>query len=266
MSTPYIGEIRTVGFPFAPVGWALCDGQLLSIAENDALFNLIGTTYGGDGQNTFALPNLQGKVPLHMGQGAGLSSYVIGEEVGVETITLQVKHLPSHSHYLQCVGASADTKDATLGVYAVPLVAGHSQDFYSQDGPYKLSYTNGVPVAGTFSMHLDFVVAVDNIPYNTSAPALQTSINNNAVGVSVLCRGGPLPTPIYMKLLKPGRSSDFAVVENDTTGCGIAISFEGTNLASNALQAVGASQPHDNMQPYLTINFIIALEGIYPTQ
>src|SRR5690242_14882666 len=93
MSEPYIGEIRMVGFNFAPVGWALCNGQLIPISENDALFNLIGTTYGGDGQSTFALPNLQGRFPLHQS-----SSYVLGELSGSEAVTLAVSQLPAHSH------------------------------------------------------------------------------------------------------------------------------------------------------------------------
>src|SRR6266567_2522922 len=88
MSQPFIGEIRMFGGNFAPQGWAFCNGDLVAIADNDALFQLIGTTYGGDGQQTFALPDLQSRVPIHMGQGSGLSNYVLGEKAGVESVTL----------------------------------------------------------------------------------------------------------------------------------------------------------------------------------
>jgi microcystin-dependent protein len=99
MSNPYIGEIRMFGGNFAPAGWMFCQGQLLPISENDALFTLIGTTYGGDGQETFALPNLQGRLPVHMGQGPGIASnYILGESGGVEQVTLTVNQIPSHNH------------------------------------------------------------------------------------------------------------------------------------------------------------------------
>jgi microcystin-dependent protein len=98
MSQPYIGEIRMFGGSFAPAGWAFCNGQLLPISENDSLFILLGTTYGGDGQTTFALPNLQSRIPLHMGQGSGGSSYTIGEQGGVEEVTLTTNQIPIHNH------------------------------------------------------------------------------------------------------------------------------------------------------------------------
>lgn len=98
MSNPFIGEIRMFGGSFAPAGWAFCDGQLLPISENDALFVLIGTTYGGDGQETFALPNLQSRFPVHMGQGPGTSGRIIGEATGTESVTLTLQQIPLHSH------------------------------------------------------------------------------------------------------------------------------------------------------------------------
>src|SRR5216684_6407143 len=98
MAQPYVGEIRMFGGNFAPAGWMFCDGQLLPISENETLFNLIGTTYGGDGQSTFALPDLRGRVPLHMGQGSGLSSYQLAEMIGVEAVTLTTAQLGTHSH------------------------------------------------------------------------------------------------------------------------------------------------------------------------
>jgi microcystin-dependent protein len=99
MASPYIGEIRMFGGNFAPNGWAFCDGQLIPIAENDALFTLIGTTYGGDGEETFALPDLRGRFPIHQGQGPGLSNnYILGENGGVEQVTLTLNQIPVHTH------------------------------------------------------------------------------------------------------------------------------------------------------------------------
>ena len=103
MSDPYIGEIRMIGGSFAPAGWAFCDGQLLPISENDALFTLIGTTYGGDGQETFALPNLQSRIPVHVG-GNGFS--VMGQQDGVESVTLTVQQIPVHTHPFVGSGAN----------------------------------------------------------------------------------------------------------------------------------------------------------------
>src|SRR5437762_5137132 len=96
MSSPFIGEIRMFGGNFAPVGWAFCNGQLMPIDQNDALFNLIGTTYGGDGQTTFALPNLQSRVPVHVGPG-----FALGQAGGAETVTLTTSQFPAHSHVPQ---------------------------------------------------------------------------------------------------------------------------------------------------------------------
>ena len=99
MSSPYIGEIRMFGGNFAPVGWAFCNGATIPISQNETLFNLIGTTYGGDGQNTFDLPDLQGRLPIHMGQGPGISqNYVQGESAGVESVTLTTQQIPQHNH------------------------------------------------------------------------------------------------------------------------------------------------------------------------
>jgi microcystin-dependent protein len=97
---PFVGEIRVVGFNFAPTGWALCNGQVLPISQNTALFSLLGTFYGGDGKSTFALPNLVDNVPVHQGQGQGLSAYALGEEIGVGTVTLADAEMPLHSHNL----------------------------------------------------------------------------------------------------------------------------------------------------------------------
>ena len=172
MSSPYVGEIRMFAGNFAPVGWMFCRGQLLPISEFDTLFNLIGTTYGGDGQNTFALPNLQGRAPMHMGTGAGLTSRVIGEIGGVENVTLTVSQIPQHNHLANCAAGG--------GTLASPAGA-----YWSTD-----------PQGNTAA-------------YNESG-------------------GGPMATGI--------------------------------------LGSAGSSQPHDNRQPYLGMNFIISLFGIFPSQ
>ena len=108
MVEPFIGEISMVAFTFAPRGWAFCDGQLLAISQNTALFSLIGTTYGGDGRTTFALPDLRGRVPLHMGNGPGLTSRPEGQKGGSETVTLTVSQMPAHNHQ---ANASSTTSD-----------------------------------------------------------------------------------------------------------------------------------------------------------
>jgi len=122
MAQPYVGEIRMFGGPFAIQGWAFCNGALQSIAQNQALYQVLGTTYGGDGVNTFALPDLQGRIPIHQGQGAGLQNYVLGQEGGVESVTLTVAQLPSHSHTAMgsATGAPASTPmGATWGNSAI---------------------------------------------------------------------------------------------------------------------------------------------------
>lgn len=116
MSQPFIGEIRPFGFNFPPRGWAACDGQLLSIASNTALFAILGTTYGGNGQTTFALPDLRGRAPVHFGNGAGLAPVTLGETGGVESVTLSSANLPSHGH---AVMATANLSTATSPADAV---------------------------------------------------------------------------------------------------------------------------------------------------
>jgi microcystin-dependent protein len=134
MGTPYLGEIRLISFGFAPNGWALCNGQLLAIGQNEALFSLLGTTYGGDGQTTFALPNLQARVPIHFGQGAGLSARALGEVGGSASVTLTEANLPAHDHALMASSAPADASTATGNVLAAPAdalygTAGAQADF-----------------------------------------------------------------------------------------------------------------------------------------
>jgi microcystin-dependent protein len=118
---PFLGQIMMFAGNFAPVGWALCNGQLMSIAQNTALFSLLGTTYGGDGVTTFALPNLQGRVPLHWGTGPGLSSYDLGEVTGSENVTLLITQIPAHTHVATASNAAAAQADPAGNVWAVPV-------------------------------------------------------------------------------------------------------------------------------------------------
>jgi microcystin-dependent protein len=119
MSQPFIGEIRMFGGSFAPAGWAFCNGQLQPISQNDTLFNLIGTTYGGDGQSTFALPQLQGRVPIHQGTGPGTgTSFVIGELSGVESVTLTTNQIPIHNHAFLATTDNGLSTDPTNNVLA----------------------------------------------------------------------------------------------------------------------------------------------------
>lgn len=165
MAQPYVGEIRMFAGNFAPAGWMFCEGQLLPISEYETLFNLVGTTYGGDGQSTFALPDLRGRVPLHFGNGFSLA-----ETGGVETVTLTVSQIPSHSH---------------------PVMA-------------------------------------------SASPGGQTSPGGNV----------------------PAASFNVTPYINDVPN--------GT-MSANAVGSVGGSQPHNNFQPYLCVDFIISLFGIFPS-
>jgi microcystin-dependent protein len=157
MSSSYVGEIRMFGFTFAPSNWAFCNGQLLSISNFQVLFTLLGTTYGGDGQNTFALPNLQSRVPVHQGQGAGLSQHPIGQYGGVENVTLTVSQLPAHNHL---VNATSDTA-AALG--PSPKYLGHS--------PSTPIYVN-VPTAVVTMAPSMISIAGGNQPHTNVQPYL----------------------------------------------------------------------------------------------
>ena len=128
MSSPYVGEIRMFGGNFAPAGWAFCDGATIAISQNDTLFNLIGTTYGGDGQETFNLPDLRGRVPIHQGQGPGTSNYIIGQVSGSESVTLTTNQLPSHTHPFMAVTDPAASTNPTNSLLARAAV-----DIYTSD-------------------------------------------------------------------------------------------------------------------------------------
>jgi len=205
---PFLGEIRWVGFNFAPRGWATCDGQIMSIAQNTALFSLLGTTYGGNGQTTFALPDMRGRAPVHPGQGPGLSPRDLGEVGGTETVTLTLSEMPLHSHTL----------------------AGHTHDIPP------------LPVEVRAS----------------SFGATQASPGGNVLAKATIAQGGGLTpiTNIY--------STGLADVK---LAAGAAVSAQGTTgAASGPTTTAGGNAPHQNMQPFLGVNCIIALEGIFPSR
>ena len=148
MSNPFVGEIRLFAGNFAPQGWAFCDGQLLSIAQSEVLFNLIGTTYGGDGQTTFALPDLRGRVPVHQGNN-GQSSYIIGQEGGVETVTLVPSQMPQHTHAML---ASTSPASATHGPSEV-LGSSATMNFYGTGTPDMAMDPNALTQVGGGQPH-----------------------------------------------------------------------------------------------------------------
>lgn len=133
MSNPFIGEIRMFGGSFAPAGWAFCSGQLLPISENDALFTLIGTTYGGDGQETFGLPNLMGRIPIHAGTGGG-STYSLGEMAGVESVTLTTQQIPAHNH-VPLASSNAGTSSSPAGNFWAAASTGNQMYFTPPASP-----------------------------------------------------------------------------------------------------------------------------------
>jgi microcystin-dependent protein len=138
MAQPFIGEIRMFGGNFQPLGWAFCDGRLLAISENDALFQLIGTTYGGDGQSTFALPDLRGRLPVHQGTGGGLTTRVMGEKSGTEEVTLTLNQLPAHSHTLMASTAAATLPSPAGALPGVVNPTATQYSFYVTPGSSAL--------------------------------------------------------------------------------------------------------------------------------
>jgi microcystin-dependent protein len=177
---PFVGEIQIFAGNFAPVGWAICDGSLLPILENETLFNLIGTTYGGDGVNTFGLPDLRGRIPVDQGQGQGLSNYAMGQMAGTETVTLTTAQIPAHSH---------------IETLTLPV----SSALGDKDTPGNNYFT-----------------------------------------------------------VNPSRASEFSVNPSNAT-MGPVLNISGNSDPS------GGNQPHENRMPYLVVNYIIALYGIFPT-
>ncbi|WP_148615379.1 phage tail protein [Nocardioides rubriscoriae] len=167
MSDPYVGEILMVAFSRVPTGWLACDGSLYAIADYDTLFNLIGTTYGGDGQTTFAVPDLRGRAPVHRGTGPGLSTYVLGQTFGLEQVTLTAQQMPSHTHPLP---ATTGLASSTSPVGAVPAVL-------TQDAGYAATGTPVAMAAGAVSS------AGGNLPHANRPPSLAVTFIISAFGV-----------------------------------------------------------------------------------
>ena len=169
MSTPYIGEIRMVGFSFAPPGWLACNGQVLQISQYDVLFNLIGTTYGGDGQSTFALPNLQSRVAINQGSDGSGNSYTLGTAAGAETVTLTANTLGSHMHPFAASNANGST-GSPAGAYPA---ATNGFILYASDSTNNVAAFagNGIAMTGTGGPHnnimpyqcISFIIATDGI-------------------------------------------------------------------------------------------------------
>jgi microcystin-dependent protein len=160
---PFVGQILMVGFNFAPIGWALCNGQLLPIAQNTALFSLLGTYYGGDGIRNFALPNLQGRVPIHQGSVAGGSNYVIGASGGVEHVTLQVNNLPAHTHPANCSSKQSSSASPVNHFWAEAHSYGAASD--SQMAPTAVGSTGGGQPITVVQPYLcvNFIIALEGV-------------------------------------------------------------------------------------------------------
>jgi len=183
MSDPFIGEIRMVGFNFAPTGWALCAGSLMAISQNQALFALLGTTYGGNGTSTFALPDLQGRSPVGVGNGLGLSPIVLGEKAGTENATLTINQLPNHTH---TTGGGSVT---VTGSVSVPACSSPTSGTLSgTPGPTTVLSTN---VAGGRPGELYTTTAANTnlLPFNVQSTGSVAAGNTGATG-------GSLPLPI----------------------------------------------------------------------
>lgn len=177
MSQPYVGQIILVGFNFAPAGWAFCQGQLLAISENETLFQLIGTTYGGDGQSTFGLPDLRGRAPVEMGVGPGLSSYLLGETFGAETMPLTQNQIPAHAPTLdtnsisaapRCKSTAANQRTpagnvAALEAAGVTMTYSNVADALMRDQSAVVTGNPGTVTAGS---------AGGNQPHNNMQPSL----------------------------------------------------------------------------------------------
>ena len=160
---PFIGQIQPFGFNFAPKGWALCDGQLQSIAQNSALFSLLGTTYGGDGRTTFALPDLRGRTMLHQGHGPGLTTRVIGEKSGTETTTLIASNLPSHNHPIMMpVNNASPNTDEPANAYLAAVQSGDSYQAAPGTNQFYGAFSSG-NTGG-------------NVPFNNMEPYLVINI------------------------------------------------------------------------------------------
>lgn len=173
MSEPFIGEVRAFGFHFAPVGWAFCNGALMSIAQNPALFSILGTTFGGDGTATFGLPDLQDRAPMHWGQGVGLTPRVIGEVLGSQSVTLTTAQMPSHSHTIQTQAGNTLSQEKSEPSAAAWLgVSASGKAYNPNEVPFDATFSSkAIAVNGGSAPHqnmqpllaLNFCIALQGI-------------------------------------------------------------------------------------------------------
>jgi microcystin-dependent protein len=172
MSSPFLAEIRIFGFSFPPRGWAFCDGQLLSISQNTALFSLLGTNYGGNGQTTFGLPDLQGNAPMQQGQGQGLSLRDLGESAGEQTVTLLLTEIPAHTHTVTCTDSPGTQNSPAAGIWSKATILRQPQTAYSdhsnqpvQMNPFAFGITgSGLPHNNLMPyLCLNFCIALQGI-------------------------------------------------------------------------------------------------------
>jgi microcystin-dependent protein len=186
MTQAYIGTIIQVGFNFAPRNWAQCNGQLISIAQNTALFALLGTTYGGNGQTTFALPDLRGRTPIHTGQGPGLSSYSLGQRSGVESTTLLSSNLPAHTHTASMTGLNAATTKATLSTPVAGAVLGRSVDTNSTTAALPVIYCPAGTATSVTLGAVTLAAAGNSQPVSVIQPTLSMNY--------IICQFGIFPS------------------------------------------------------------------------
>jgi microcystin-dependent protein len=171
MSDPFLAEIRMFGGNFAPTGWALCNGQLIPISQNTALFSLLGTNYGGDGRSTFALPNLMGMAPMQQGQGPGLSDRLLGETSGVPSVTLLTSQMPAHTHQVNAVDASGDVTTPGNAVWASAMLGRAGTNMYSDAAPNQMMTPMTTAITGGSQPHnnmppylcVSFIIALQGI-------------------------------------------------------------------------------------------------------
>jgi microcystin-dependent protein len=169
MTSPFVAEIRIFAGNFAPTGWALCNGQLMPISQNTALFSLLGTTYGGDGKSTFALPNLQGSAPMQPGQGPGLSLRDLGETGGEQAVTLIQTEMPAHSHFMQATATQATTASAAGNMLAMATAGGGKGGGGSNINMYSTTTSGGSLVQMNL---LELSVTGSSLPHNNLPPYL----------------------------------------------------------------------------------------------
>jgi microcystin-dependent protein len=246
----YIGQVILFAGIFAPRGWAFCNGQLLPIAQYSALFSLIGTTYGGDGKNTFGLPDLRGRAPIHFGQGPGLPLVVQGEVGGNSQVTLTTQNMPAHNHPITLTGTQVNLNTTVTGTIKTGATA--SGSFPATTAPV-IGGEVTIPVNTTGGGSIKHTDPSKGLLSTTATPAYSTLSNGVYAGKGTLTKGDAnIPqTPLNLSV------SGSVNVPIQTTA-------PLTGTATTA--STGSNSPVSIMSPYLAMNYCIALEGIYPSR